>query len=125
MPCISRYEVAEEKKAENHCREPPPGSCTPLLPTPVPRADIPQGGEHSEVLIDLQHGSVQQRVDVAQALQPSLQVLPLMAFQSPQLLRGQPSKASRGHRHWWEGWREVETQHGLPGQYTPQPQEQS
>lgn len=68
-----------------------------------PRADIPQRGEHGEVLVDLQRGCVQQRVDVPQALQPSLQVLPLMAFQSPQLLWGQPGKASRGHGHWWEG----------------------
>lgn len=73
-----------------------------------PCADVPQGGQHGEVLVDLQHGGVQQGVDVAQALQPSLQVLPLVALQSPQLLRGQPSKARGGHGHRGEGWREAE-----------------
>lgn len=71
-------------------------------------ADLPQGGEHGEVLVDLQHGGVQQRVDVAQALEPSLQVLPFVAFQSLQLLWGQPGKAGGRHRHRGKGWREVE-----------------
>lgn len=44
----------------------------PCHPPPDPCADAPQGGEHGEVLVDLQHGGIQQRVDVAQTLQPSL-----------------------------------------------------
>lgn len=82
---------------------------------------IPQGGEHGEVLVDLQHGGVQQRVDVAQALQPRLQVLSLVALQSPQLVRGQPRKASRGHRHWWEGCGEVASSAGGTEGLSPNP----
>lgn len=59
--------MAEEKKAKNHCWGPSLGSPTPPCPHGSP-VDVPQGGEHGEVLVDLQHGSVQQRVDVAQAL---------------------------------------------------------
>lgn len=88
------------------------GPAPPSPPCPGPRADAPQGGQHSEVLVDLQHGGVQQRVDVAQALQPGLQVLPLVAFQSPQLLRSQPGEASGGHGHGGEGCREAEAQPG-------------
>lgn len=64
-------QVAE--KAKDHCRGHSVGKpLPPATPPPDPCADAPQGGEHGEVLVDLQHGGIQQRVDVAQTLQPSL-----------------------------------------------------
>lgn len=60
---------------------------------------LPDGGQHGQVLVDLEHGGVQQRVDVLQALQPRLQVAALVALHGAQLLLRQPGETRRRHRH--------------------------
>lgn len=55
--------------------------------------------------MDVEHGGVQQRVDVLQALEPGLQPPAALRLQLPQLLLGQPGQGRRrgGHRGHWHG----------------------
>ena len=64
--------------------------------------------------MDVEHGGVQQRVDVVETLEPRLQAPPALRLQLTQLLvrqRGQ-GRGRRGHgRHWGrdtEGGRDTE-----------------
>lgn len=58
-----------------------------------------QRGDGAEVVVDVQHGGVQQGVDVLQTLQSGLEASPAFSLQLPQLLLRQPGKRRRRRRH--------------------------
>lgn len=66
--------------------------------------DSRECGHSGEVVVDVEHGGVQQRVDVLQTLQPGLQAPPPLCFHLPQLVLRQPWQRRRRRRH-WRHWR--------------------
>ena len=60
-------------------------------------------GDGGQVVMDVEHGGVQQRVDVVETLQPGFQASPALLLQLPELgLRqdGQGRGRGRHRRHW-------------------------
>lgn len=50
------------------------------------KAQLRECGYGAEVVVDVEHGSIQQGVDVLQTLEPGLQAPPALRIQLPQLL---------------------------------------
>lgn len=70
-----------------------------------------EGGDGAEVVVDVEHGGIQQGVDVLETLKPRLQAPSALRLQLPQLLLGQPGqrrRRGRHGRHWGGGGGGVE-----------------
>ncbi len=63
-------------------------------------------------MVDVEHGGVQQGVDVLQTLQPGLEAPSALCLQLPQLLLWQPGQRRRRRRHGWY-WRKGKVRRGI------------
>lgn len=61
--------------------------------------NLRERGNGAEVVVDVEHGSVQQGVDVLETLQPGLQAPPPFGLQLPQFLLSQARERRRRRRH--------------------------
>lgn len=65
----------------------------------VMKLGLRERGHGAEVLVDVEHGGIQQGVDVLQALQPGLKAPAALRLQLPQLLLRQLGEGGRRRRH--------------------------
>lgn len=61
--------------------------------------NLRERGDGAEVVVDVEHGGVQQGVDILETLQPGLQAPPPFSLQLPQLLLRQARERRRRRRH--------------------------
>lgn len=61
--------------------------------------NLPESGYSGEVVMDVEHGGIQERVDVVEALETSLQAPPALLLQLPQLRIGHAGQGGGRRRH--------------------------